>query len=92
MRDSEIYKLFKHLEKPVMGLQRNEEEVTRQIISLRIQLNVIIRVFKVLLPLKYLYDFFYKLEWKQYSRQLMQKQKIMAKFKKEQENKKENKK
>lgn len=88
MRDAEIYKLLRKFEKPIMSLQRNEEEVSRQIISLRIQLNAIICVFKIILPLKWIYSFFYMLEWKKYSRQLRQKQKIIEKFTKEQKLKK----
>jgi hypothetical protein len=87
MRDQEVYKLFKRLEQPVMGLQRNEEDVARQIISLRIQLNAIISTFRLILPLKWLYSVYYKIEWKKYSRQIKQRQRLIQKHIKEQKKK-----
>ena len=91
MRDGKVYELLRQLERPVISLQRNEDEISRQIVSLRIQLNAIMRTFKLILPLGWIYSFFYKLEWKIYSRQMKQRQKIMEKYAKKQKEK-ENKK
>jgi hypothetical protein len=88
MRDSEMYRLLERVERPVVRLQRNEEEVSRQIISLRIQLNAIINTFRLILPLRWLYSFFYKMEWKKYSRQMKQRQRLIQKHIKKQKRKK----
>ena len=91
MRESELYRTFANIEKNIKNLSQRKKNEENEVISLRLQVNALIRIIKIFFPIKWLFSFYYDLEFKKYRREMVQRYKEMMKMQKEMKKQKESK-
>ena len=83
MRDNTIVNGFNDLEAKINKIKRQNGASDQELVTLRLQMNAIIRIIKWILPLRWMFQHFVKKEYNAYTEQLEKRRAEIAKIQEE---------